>query len=59
MKIYITKFLHDDKEYSGPNIYAESVEDASVIAEGEGYELVGELTDIIALHMEEEKRTIH
>ena len=59
MKIFITKFLHDDQEFSGPNIYAESIKDALIIAEGEGYELVGELTDIIALHMEEEKRTIH
>ena len=59
MKVYITKFLHDDKEYSGPNIYAESEEDASLIAEGEGYEVVGELTDIIALRSTEEKRTIH
>mgnify|MGYP003108899567 FL=1 len=59
MKVYITKFFHDDKEYSGPNIYAESEEDASLIAEGEGYEVVGELTDIIALRSTEEKRTIH
>ena len=59
MKIFITKFLHDDKEYSGPNIYAESVEDASVIAEGEGYELVGELTDIIAFSDKENKHTVH
>ena len=59
MKVYITKFLHDDKEYSGPNIYAESEEDASIIADGEGYELVGELTDIIALRMKEDKITVH
>ena len=59
MKVYITKFLHDDKEYSGPNNYAESEEDASIIAEGEGYELVGELTDIIALRSNEEKITLH
>jgi len=58
MKIYITKFLHDDKEYSGPNIHAESMEDASIIAEGEGYELVGELTDIIVAE-KIEKMTVH
>lgn len=47
MKIYITSFIHDGKEYEGPNIHADSFDSASIMAEGQGLKLCGELTEIL------------
>ena len=59
MKIFVTTFVYNEREYSGPNIYAESFEIAKAIAELEGYKVEGELTDIIASEEDSENRTIH
>ena len=59
MKIFVTTFVYNEREYSGPNIYAESFEIAKAIAELEGYKVEGELTDIIASKEDIENRTIH
>ncbi|MGA0233676.1 MAG: hypothetical protein ACO3MB_12490 [Saprospiraceae bacterium] len=59
MKIFVTTFVYNEREYSGPNIYAESFEIAKAIAELEGYKIEGELTDIIASEEDIENRTIH
>jgi len=59
MKIFVTTFVYNEREYSGPNIYAESFEIAKAIAELEGYKVEGELTDIIASEEDIENRTIH
>ena len=59
MKIFVTTFVYNEREYSGPNIYAESFEIAKAIAELEGYKVEGELTDITASEEDIENRTIH
>jgi len=59
MKIFVTTFVYNEREYSGPNIYAESFEIEKAIAELEGYKVEGELTDIIASEEDIENRTIH
>ena len=51
MKIFLTKFTHNDKDYSGPNIHAKSMFDAEVIAKNQGLEVEGELTDLIDLEL--------
>ena len=48
MKIFVTTFVYNDRQYNGPKIHAESIEIAEAIAELEGYKIEGELTDIIA-----------
>ncbi len=55
MKIFITKFTHDEKEYEGPNIHAKNIEEAETVAEVNGYIVLGELTDIIITEDEKEK----
>ena len=47
MKIYITSFIHDGKEYEGPNIHADSFDSASIMAEGQSLKVCGELTEIL------------
>ena len=42
MKIYITSFIHDGKEYEGPNIHADSFDSASIMAEGQGLKVCSE-----------------
>ena len=42
MKIFLTKFVHDLKEYEGPDIHAETWEEAQLIAESQGLILEGE-----------------
>jgi len=58
MKIFITKFTHDEKEYDGPYIHAKNIDEAETVAEANGYIVLGELTDIIVSE-ETEKRTLH
>jgi len=60
MKIYITKFIHDGKEFAGPNIHADNMDNAELIAESQGLEVMGELQDIIQAHeMDVEPKVIH
>jgi hypothetical protein len=59
MKIFVTTFVYNDRQYSGPKIYAESIEIAKAIAELEGYKIEGELTDIIATEEDNIHRTVH
>lgn len=60
MKVFITEFLHDGLFYEGPNIVAESFEDAEVTAETYGVNVVGMLDVIITDHNEDEyKRVLH
>ena len=47
MKIYITSFIHNGNEYAGPNIHADSFDSASIMAEGQGLKVCGELTEIL------------
>jgi|TARA_R100001509_G_scaffold152343_1_gene112423 hypothetical protein len=58
VKIFITKFTHDQKEYDGPNIHAKNIDEAEAIAESNGYIVLGELTDIIITENEKQE-TIH
>ena len=62
MKIFITSFIWDGTEHSGPNIFAKDIQIAEAIAEYQGLIIDGELAEI---HGEEfleklnEKRVIH
>jgi len=58
-KIYLTIFLHDGAEYAGPDIHAESLEQAEIIAENQGLKIDGELTDIIAINDFDRPKVIH
>tara|TARA_B100001248_G_scaffold240648_1_gene206769 strand:- start:11027 stop:11221 length:195 start_codon:yes stop_codon:yes gene_type:complete len=58
-KIYITKFIHEEYEYTGPDIHAENFEQAELIAEAQGLILEGELTDLIALDDFARPKVIH
>lgn len=59
MKIFVTTFVYNDRQYNGPKIHAESIEVAEAIAELEGYKIEGELTDIIATEEDNIHRTVH
>ena len=59
MKIFLTKFNFDGKEYTGPDIHAENMNDAELIAEANGLIIEGELTDIIDLDDEVRPRVLH
>jgi len=59
MKIFITSFTREGKEYAGPEIIALSWDIASGIAESSGLTLVGELTDIIHQDIIESDCVIH
>lgn len=59
MKIFLTTFIHDTKEYEGPDIHAESVEQAQLIAESQGLIVEGELTELYALSDSTRPRVLH
>ena len=59
MKIFLTTFMHDTKEYEGPDIHAENIEQAELIAESQGLILEGELTDLFSLGDEMRPRVLH
>jgi hypothetical protein len=47
MKIYLTEFTWDGLDYTGPNIVAETLQEAELVCESFGCQIVGELTDVI------------
>ena len=51
--------MFDGKEYSGPDIHAECMDDAELIAEAHGLEVQGELTDIVDLDFDSRPRVLH
>ena len=59
LKIFVTKFIHDELEYVGPDIHAESFEQAELIAEMQGLILEGELTDLIAINAFDRPKVLH
>jgi hypothetical protein len=59
MKIFLTTFVHDTKEYEGPDIHAETWEEAQLIAESQGLILEGELTELVSLGDEIRPRVLH
>jgi len=60
MKIYITKFTWDGEDHAGPNIHAENIKNAELIAESQGLEVLGELQDIIqAFETKHEPKVLH
>ena len=56
-KIYLTEFTWDGLDYTGPNIVAETHEQAELICENLGCRVVGELTDVIVA--EDTYETLH
>ena len=46
MKIFITSFIWDGTEHSGPNIFAKDIQIAEAIAEYQGLIIDGELAEI-------------
>ena len=59
MKIFLTRFIQDTKEYEGPDIHAENEQQAELIAESQGLILEGELTDLFSLGDEMRPRVLH
>ena len=59
MKIFLTKFIHDGKEYTGPDIHAECMLDAELIAEYHGFEIEGELTGLVDMDFDSTSRVLH
>ncbi len=57
LRIFLTRFLWDDEDFTGPNIYAQSEREAQAIAEYYGCDVVGELTE--QLIQESECKKIH
>ena len=57
MKIYLTEFTWDGLDYTGPNIVAQTLEEAELICESFGCRIVGELTDVIVAG--DENATLH
>lgn len=57
MKIYMTEFTWDGLDYTGPNIVAQTLEEAELICESFGCRIVGELTDVIVAG--DENATLH
>jgi len=47
MKIFLTEVEYYGKTYAGPNIVAEDIESATLVAENNGLVLVGELETIV------------
>ena len=58
-KIFITKFIHDELEFVGPDIHADSFEQAELIAEMQGLIIQGELTDLIAINDFSRPKVLH
>tara|TARA_R110000803_G_scaffold196797_2_gene260232 strand:- start:2252 stop:2431 length:180 start_codon:yes stop_codon:yes gene_type:complete len=59
MKIFITTFIHDTQKYEGPDIHAEDINQANLIAESQGLIVEGELTDLISLSDDMRPRVLH
>lgn len=59
LRIFLTRFLWDDEDYAGPNIYAKSEREAQAIAEYYGCDVVGELTDVVSEESECASKKIH
>ena len=59
MKIFLTRFIHYSKEYEGPDIHAQSEDEALLIAESQGLILEGELTELHSLGDEIRPRVLH
>tara|TARA_Y100000114_G_C11491254_1_gene199962 strand:- start:26 stop:220 length:195 start_codon:yes stop_codon:yes gene_type:complete len=59
LKIFITKFIHDELEFVGPDIHADSYEQAELIAELQGLIIEGELTDLIAINDFNRPKVLH
>jgi hypothetical protein len=57
MKIFLTEFIWDGTRHTGPNIVADTMDHAQLIAEGAGLKVVGELTDIVV--SDEGLETLH
>ena len=53
----MTEFTWDGLDYSGPNIVAQTPEEAELICESFGCRIVGELTDVIVAG--DEIETLH
>jgi|TARA_R110000787_G_scaffold26369_4_gene73839 hypothetical protein len=58
-KIFITSFIWDKDEYEGPDIHADTFEQAKIIAESQGLILDGELVDLITMSDETRPRVLH
>ena len=58
-KIFIARFTWDEEEYEGPDIHAETWQQAQLIAESQGLSLNGELVDLILTGDEKRPRVIH
>ena len=56
-KIFLTEFTWDGTDYTGPNIVADTHEQAELICESLGCRVVGELTDVIVA--EDGYETLH
>ena len=47
MRIFLTMFWDDGVCYAGPNLLADTREEAQLMAEGSGVEIVGEVEDLV------------
>jgi hypothetical protein len=47
MKIYLTEMEEHGKKYAGPNILAETLQEAEEAAEANGLTLLGEFVEIV------------
>jgi hypothetical protein len=47
MRIFLTMFWEDDVCYAGPNLLADTREEAELMAEGSGVEIVAEVEDLV------------
>ena len=60
MKVFITEFKHDGLFYEGPNIVAESFEDAEIEAELYNVNVIGMLDVLITKYNKDDyKRVLH
>jgi hypothetical protein len=59
LKIFLTKFVHDGRDYCGPDIHADTLEEAELIAEYSGLWVEGELTDLVGIDIESRPRVLH
>tara|TARA_R110002126_G_scaffold78330_2_gene195158 strand:- start:3381 stop:3569 length:189 start_codon:yes stop_codon:yes gene_type:complete len=58
-KIFVTTFIWDQEEFDGPDIHADTYQQAQLIAESQGLTLNGELVDLILTGDEKRPRVIH
>ena len=47
MRIFLTMFWDDGLCYAGPNLLADTREEAELMAEGSGVEIVAEVEDLV------------